>query len=125
MSISIQCQGCMSSLKLTAKACHKCGQKLGKVKSYRVRQKVGGLWRSKTLHKLEDAQATEAKWKSEAAQANGSELVRKAPTLDQIWQHYEKAHNSRVKDPSNWECQTALNFDPQTAPKSDPLLQLV
>ena len=110
MAISLVCGGCRSTHNLKAKRCSTCGQNLREKRKYRVRVKVAGRWRSKTLQTLQAARSLETKWLDQKA-STGRIEADQTETLDGVWKRFQARVNVQLKAPrryeSLWRCHVA------------------
>ena len=112
MSVSVMCPNCFSTMKIDRKRCKKCGKNLSKARVYRVRVKVGRVWRTKRVEGLELAKQIEAKYKTEALEY--TELgIMKAPTIDEVWKLFDAYCKRNLKNPVYYQTFWNLHIKPE------------
>lgn len=102
MAISVQCTSCYCTYKLGTKSCRKCKTNLQQHRKYKVMVKVRGRWKTKSVVSLKLAEQIEAKWKHDITVAAIVPDETPVPTLQEVWDKFDRLHNSRLKSPRSW-----------------------
>ncbi|WP_281760546.1 tyrosine-type recombinase/integrase [Pseudodesulfovibrio nedwellii] len=102
MAISVQCTSCYCTYKLGTKSCRKCKTNLQHHRKYKVMVKIRGRWKTKTVDSLKLAEQIEAKWKHDITIAAIMPEKIPVPTMQEVWDRFDKLHNSRLKSPRSW-----------------------
>ncbi|MCJ2165591.1 MULTISPECIES: site-specific integrase [unclassified Pseudodesulfovibrio] len=102
MAITIKCPNCSSTYKLGTKSCRKCKTNLQQHRKYKVMIKVRGRWKTKTVDSLKLAEQIEAKWRHDITVAAVVPEKMPVPTLQEVWDRFDRLHNSKLKSPRSW-----------------------
>lgn len=111
MAISIKCTKCKKAHKLGKRKCS-CGADLTKHRKYKVQVKAqNGKWKTKTVDTLDLAHKLEAKFKTEAIEAQDLGII-KAPIIDEAWEELYRYAKANLKRPECYEVPWRLYIQP-------------